>query len=94
MASEFRADLRPDGQVREGSTVYQVPGLLRAESIEQASEMAREACFERWPADNFYMHQSAIMPVDAAFLTECLEAYSKGLLVVSDEEPQCFNYKK
>lgn len=95
LAFQFRADLRPDGRVLEGSLTMQKPALIPADSIEDAAKRAKEFAFREWPRNaGWYGHQAAIMPVTKEFIELAVHVTKLDQIDDHDEEPgQCFNFE-
>jgi hypothetical protein len=75
--------------------VHQLPALIPAYSMEEASEEARTFAFARWSeSEGWYSHQAAITPVTNQFYEAAFLAYKAGVVDVSDEteEGQAFNF--
>ncbi len=78
----------------EMSIAHHLPGIQRAESIEEAAEYVKAMAFTQWKEeDGWYGHQAAIAAVTEEFYKTADDARNDGILDMSDDEPgQCFPF--
>ena len=70
-----------------------IPALIPAASMQAAAAPARVHAFERWKTEEGWsQHQANILPVTKTFYDAAFEAHNAGVLDMSDEPGQTFNF--
>lgn len=87
------SDLIAEGDDRPASISMSIPALIPAQSIEAAAEQAKKFAFDKWkPEEGWHTHQATIMAVTEAFYEAASAAALAGILDMSEEEGQTFNF--
>ncbi len=81
------------GESQAGNYSECIPAFIPAESMDKAAESARTYLFERWkPTEGWHTHQANIIALGEQQIAAIKEASAMGVIDVSEETPQTFNF--
>lgn len=92
LSLSFITEAMTDGEI---TYIEQLPALIPAYSIDEASEQSKTFALGRWKvSEGWYGHQAAIMPVTKDFYEKAINCYNEGGVDMTDdtETGQCFNF--
>ena len=95
MDDALELSLITEADTNETAYIEHVPGILPAQSIQQAAEAVKIFALERWKvSEGWYGHQACILPITKDFYEKAFEAYEAGLIDTFNEpEPgECFTF--